>query len=94
MKASHWTLVVVLLLFTGVVLIPIATYVTGGRVVGPYAGTRGLASYLGSVYADAARGRPLALALLFGPLLAVMVWPLRAWLLRQLGSAESTKDVD
>lgn len=83
MKSSRRVLAAVLLLFAGFVLIPVSTYLVGGRIVGPYAGSRGLASYLGTIY-DAARGGGiLALALLFGPLLAVAAWSLRSWLLRR-----------
>lgn len=80
MKTSHWVWLLVLLLFAFVVL-PIAAYVAGGAMAGPYSGPRGLASYLQHIYADAASGRPLALALLFGPVLAALVWPFFIWLI-------------
>jgi len=69
------------LLLLGCVALPIVAYVGGGRLAGPYAGPRGLASYLGAIYQDAGRGSPLALALLFGPLLCAVVWALRSLLL-------------
>ena len=72
-------------LLAGIVLVPMAAYVWGGRLAGPYAGTRGLASYLGALYADAAQGRLLAWLVLAGPVLAVGVWPLRSFLLRRSG---------
>lgn len=81
MKTSRGVVWVGIILL-GCVALPIAAYVIGGRLAGPYAGPRGLASYLGAVYQDAARGRPLAIALLFGPLLCVAVWPLRSLLLK------------
>jgi hypothetical protein len=74
----------------GAVLVPVAAYVAGGRLVGPYAGPRGLASYLGSIYADAFSGRPQALLLLLGPLLCMGIWELRGWLCRRyLAPAEA-----
>jgi hypothetical protein len=80
MKRSAWILFIALIV-VGFVAVPVGAYVAGGRLAGPYAGPRGLASFLGAIYADAVRGRLLALTLLLGPLLAVSVWPLRAWLL-------------
>jgi hypothetical protein len=73
----------VLALVAGLVLLPTAAYVWGGRLAGPYAGPRGLASYLGSLYGDAGQGRLLAWLVLAGPPLAIAVWPLRSWLLRR-----------
>jgi hypothetical protein len=49
-----------------------------------------LASYLGSIYADAFSGRPQALLLLLGPLLCMGIWELRGWLCRRyLAPAEA-----
>ncbi len=84
MKPSRWIVVASMLLILGFLVVPVATYLTGGRLIGPYAGQRGLASYLGMIYSDAGRGRIAALALVFGPLLGIGVWPLRAWILRRL----------
>ena len=79
-------LLLAMALLAGILLVPVAAYVWGGRLAGPYAGPRGLASYLGALYADAAQGRLLAWLVLAGPLLAVGVWPLRAFLLRRSGA--------
>lgn len=79
---SRWPL----LLFLGVagpLLVPVAAYVAGGRIVGPYAGARGLESYLGAIYADALRGRLLALAIVLGPLLVAIGWSVRSAYLRR-----------
>lgn len=84
MKKRSWILLAVLLA-AGLVVFPVAAYVIGGRVVGPYAGPRGLASYLGAIYADAGRGSPLALLMLAGPLVGLGAWPVRSWLLRRAG---------
>jgi hypothetical protein len=74
----HWILLAILLV-TGLVVLPVVAYVVAGRIIGPYAGARGLASYLGAIYADAGRGKPLALVMLLAPALCAGVWGLRAW---------------
>lgn len=82
---SRWRWILLLLsLFAGCVLLPVAAYVVGGRLAGPYAGSRGLASYFGAIYADAARGQPVALLMILGPTLCLGVWGLRTWLLRSV----------
>jgi hypothetical protein len=81
LPARRWAL----LLFLGIagpLLLPVAAYVAGGRVVGPYPGSRGLASYLGDIYAEALQGSVLALAIVLGPLLVALAWALRRQLLR------------
>lgn len=83
MPRSRWIFLAALGV-AGCLVLPIVGYVIGGRLAGPYGGARGLASYLGSIYVDAGRGKPLALALLAGPLLCAGVWIVRAWLLRRL----------
>lgn len=88
MRLWRWWLAVAALALGGVVL-PVTAYVMAGRVVGPYAGARGLASYLGTIYSDAAAGRPLALILLLGPLACAGAWLLRAWALRRLDAPEA-----
>lgn len=71
----------VLAVFIGSVLLPVLAYVIGGRLVGPYPGTRGLGSFLEAIYADAASGSLLAFCLLLGPAICVASWALRAVLL-------------
>lgn len=66
----------------------IAAYWAGGRFVGDYAGDRGLATFMGRIYADASGGSPLALAITAGPLIIFLIWKLRRtglrwWLDRQ-----------
>lgn len=80
----RWALLL-LALFIGTVLLPVSAYLAGGRVIGPYEGTRGLASYLGAIYQDAGRGRVPALLVLFGPAASLLVWYLRSWLLGRSG---------
>jgi hypothetical protein len=87
MKRQHWILMLICLLAGGLVL-PIAAYVVGGRVIGPFQGSRGLATYLGTLYADAAHGHVLALVTLLGPALCLVIWLLRAWLVRRTGQQE------
>lgn len=74
-----WGLVAGLVM--GLVLLPVAGYVVGGRLIGPYPGPRGLASYFGAIFSEAGRGHPLALLLLLGPAAIVVIWWLRARLL-------------
>ena len=80
---SRWMATAILFL-TGALALPVLAYIAGSRVVGEYAGPRGLASYLGTIYAEAGNGRPLALTLLLAPMLVAGIWLLRAWLARQL----------
>lgn len=85
---SRWSL----LLFLGVagpLLVPVAAYVAGRRIAGPYAGARGLESYLGTIYADALRGNPLALAIVLGPLLVAITWSARGAYVRRRARREA-----
>lgn len=74
------------LLLIGALVLPIGAYWFGGQFVGPYAGPRGLASYLGAIYGDLSGGRPLAVVLVLAPLLCVGIWQLRNWCLRWLAA--------
>jgi membrane protein implicated in regulation of membrane protease activity len=85
-----WILSAVIAL--GLLILPTLAYVMGGEVVGPYTGSRGLASYLGHIYSDAGSGRWLALLILLAPALIAAVWALRAALLRRLSpTGDSTE---
>ncbi len=64
-------------ILTGGLLLPVIAYWAGGRFIAPYAGQRGLATYLDAIYHDAAGGSPLALGLLAGPTLIIGIWKLR-----------------
>jgi hypothetical protein len=83
LKRSRWILLAAMVV-AGCVVLPVVAYVVGGRLVGPYAGPRGLASYLGAIYSDAGQGNPLAVAMLGGPLLCAGAWLIRSWLLKRL----------
>lgn len=75
MKARLLPLVYLLgLALTGGLVLPIASYVAGKRVIGAYEGKLGLSDYLDSVYAAAGRGEFLAWWLLLAPALIVGVW--------------------
>ena len=83
MKASRLLALLVLAL-SGSVIFPVAAYWAGGRVFGPYAGPRGLATFIGNIYSDAASGSLLALVMVTGPVLVVAIWKLRRWTLQRL----------
>ena len=62
------------LALTGGLVLPIASYVAGKRVIGAYEGKLGLSDYLDSVWAAAGRGEFLAWWLLLAPALIAGVW--------------------
>jgi hypothetical protein len=62
------------LALAGGVVLPIASYMAGKRVIGAYEGKLGLIDYLDSVYAAAGRGEFLAWWLLLAPALIAGVW--------------------
>ena len=62
------------LALTGGLVLPIASYVAGKRVIGAYEGKLGLSDYLDSVYEAAGRGEFLAWWLLLSPALIAAVW--------------------
>ncbi len=59
---------------TGGLILPVASYMAGKRVIGAYEGKLGLSDYLDSVYGAAARGEILAWWLLLAPALIAGVW--------------------
>lgn len=69
-------------LVIGMLLLPIAAYVAGTHAIASYEGEHGLASYFGAIYAGAARARPMAVAVILGPLLVVAIWKMNAWVWR------------
>lgn len=91
LKRTHWWILGIVIAL-GLLILPAIAYVAGGEVVGPYAGPRGLASYLGHIYQDAGRLRWLALIVLLAPALIAGVWMARSALLRRLlPPADSTE---
>ena len=79
----RWILVLISLL-VGALALPVAAYVIGGRIIGPYQGARGLGSYLGAIYTDIGRGQPFALIMVLAPALCLTIWSLRTWLSSRL----------
>lgn len=73
---TRWlpTLSLLGLALTGGLVLPIASYVAGKRVIGAYEGKLGLSDYLDSVYGAAGRGEFLAWWLLLSPALVALVW--------------------
>lgn len=61
-------------LLCGLGLLPVLVYVVGEAVVGPYQGRAGLASFLGSIYADLVRFELGAWILVTTPSLIVATW--------------------
>jgi hypothetical protein len=59
---------------TGCLVLPVAGYVAGKRVIGAYEGRLGLRDYLDSIYSAAAAGDVLAWWLLLTPFLIALVW--------------------
>jgi len=80
----------VILAVAGGLLLPVASYVAGKRLIGAYEGKLGLSDYLSSVYAAAGRGEPLAWWLLLAPTLIVVVW----YLVLRLGGSWAPRDSD
>jgi len=76
------------LALAGGFLVPVASYVTGKRVIGAYEGKLGLSDYLGSVYGAAGRGEILAWWLLLTPALIALVW----YLIIRLGWRRTAAD--
>jgi len=68
----------------GVLVLPVAGYVAGKRVIGAYEGRLGLRDYLDSIYSAAAAGEVLAWWLLLTPILIAIVWYLVVRLARHL----------
>ena len=61
-KIPSW----VQLLFLSGILVPIAAYVVGQWIIGPYEGNFGLLGYFFSIYSDALQAKPTAWILLTG----------------------------
>jgi len=72
------------LALTGFLVLPVAGYLAGKRVIGAYEGRLGLRDYLDSIYSAAAGGEVLAWWLLLTPILIAVVWYLVVRLARHL----------
>ena len=75
------------LALAGGLLLPVAGYIAGKRLIGAYEGKLGLSDYLGSIYAGAGRGDLLAWWLLLAPALIAIVWYLIIRVGRRLNTA-------
>jgi hypothetical protein len=62
-----------LLLLAGIYLLPLAIYMVGQLLAGPYEGS-GALGYIGSIYRAALDGKLAAWSLILSPVLIVMVW--------------------
>ena len=81
--APRTALTLLILCVAGVLLAPVAVYLFGSTVMGPYEGDGGFMRFAGSVFSAAAGGRPGALALLLTPAGLVLTWWLIFRLLRR-----------
>jgi len=75
------------LALAGGLVLPIAGYMAGKRLIGAYEGKLGLTDYLSSIYDAAGRGELLAWWLLLAPVLIAIIWYLIVRVGRQLGPA-------
>lgn len=67
-------LAIISLALAGALVVPIAGYMGGKRLIGAYEGKLGLSDYLDSIYAAAGRGEILAWWLLLTPALIAILW--------------------
>lgn len=74
-------LVALILALAGGVALPVAGYMAGKRLIGPYEGRLGLRDYVDSIYGALGRGEPLAWLVVLAPLLIVLTW----WTVIRLG---------
>lgn len=77
-------------LLCGLGLLPVLVYVVGEAVVGPYEGTAGLASFLGSIYGGLANFDLGAWILVATPSLIAATWYAGMRLQRHLLSGDPT----
>ena len=72
----------------GWLVLPVLAYIIGRQIIGPYEGSRGLASYVGSIFSAVAEGQALAIALVFAPALLLGIWALQGYLRRTSGATD------
>jgi hypothetical protein len=77
-----------LLLFVGLVILPLSIYVVGTAVFGEY-GDGGLGDFFGQVLGKFLGGEPAALFLLLSPYLLWQLCRLAVWGFRRTGRQES-----
>ena len=90
--ARRTALTLLALCLVGALLTPVAVYLFGSTVMGPYEGDGGFGSFAGSVFSAAAGGKPGALALLLTPTGLVLTWWLIIRLLRRAPADTETPE--
>ena len=73
-RLRRTAIIAALMLLTGFLILPIAVYVFGQQVVGPYEGDGGLGTFLWSIYSGLANGAFAAWILVLSPALVVGTW--------------------
>lgn len=86
--ALRHLLAILILGLAGWLALPVAGYMAGKRVIGPYEGRLGLRDYVDSIHAGVDRGEPLAWLIVLAPLLIGLVWYLVYQLGRRAGSRQ------
>ena len=54
--------------------VPVAIYLLGGLIVGPYEDERGLIGMMGKIYVDALTGHASTWLMLLAPVLLIAIW--------------------
>lgn len=70
----RWFWTVVAALLAGGIALPAGAYLAGKRFIGPYEDSRGVAGYVGNIWAGALAAEPQAWAVLLAPLGLVACW--------------------
>jgi len=86
---SRTALTLLIVCLTGALLAPVAVYVFGTTVMGPYEGEGGLGGLAGSVFSAAAELKVGALALLLAPAGLVLTWWLIFHMLRRRSRSDT-----
>lgn len=80
-----------LLVFFGLVVLPMLAYAVGQIIIGPYEGTGGLFGYMRTIVDALADQAPSAILLVSSPLAIGAVWVLIGWALRR-GDRQAAHD--
>ena len=70
-------------LVLGWLVLPVLAYLLGRQLIGPYEGSRGLSTYVGSIFSAVAQGQPLAIVMVIAPALLLGIWALQGYLRRK-----------
>lgn len=85
-KTLNELALVLSLFFAGLVLLPLAIYLTGQSVFGEYGGA-GFSDFYGRLSSEVREGRPVVWFLVLSPYLVVMLVRLTIWTFRRMGRA-------